>query len=122
MGMGLFKRTYIVRKHQPQTIMKGYVSSAYKDVKMRLNIQPLSNNDLMALPEGERTVKRIKAFGVEELASADEYTGARGDRLFYRGFWYECKSSVLWDHTLLSHYQSDFVICIDQEEPREEVF
>lgn len=27
----------------------------------------------------------------------------------YEGKWYECKSCQLWDHTILSHYESEFV-------------
>ena len=32
------------------------------------------------------------------------------DWLYYHGRWYECKSCQLWDHTILSHYESEFVV------------
>jgi hypothetical protein len=88
---------------------------------MKLDVQPLTPNELMALTEGERTVKRLKTFGTSQLVSADEFTGTPGDLLFYRGYWYECKSSVFWDQTILTHYRSDFVILppADQETPPE---
>jgi hypothetical protein len=117
--IGLFKRKYTLRHYEPQTITDGYASASYTDATVRLDVQPLSPDELMAIPEGERTVKRIKSFGPEPLTSADEYKHIPGDRLFYQGYWYECKSSVMWDHTLLSHYRSEFVIypCTEQEEP-----
>jgi hypothetical protein len=115
--LGLFKKSYTVRKHQQQEIKKGYASAAYTDIILRLNVQPLTPNEILALPEGERTVKRIKSFGVGPMESADEYGNVPGDRLFYRGIWYECVSSVPWDHTMLSHYRSEFVALPANKQP-----
>jgi len=108
--LSIFTRPYTVRKHLPQEIIDGYTSAAYSDVTLRLDVQPYSPDDLQALPEGARTVKRVKSFGEDELVSANDFTGTTGDLLFYRGEWYECKSSVRRDHTPLGHYRSDFVV------------
>ncbi len=116
MSIGLFKRSYTVRRYGKQTIKNGYAASPWDDITVMLNIQPLTSNELRTLPEGERTVKRIKAFGPDHLTSADEFAGTLGDRLFYNGQWYECKSSVMWDHTPLSHYRSEFVILPKNEQ------
>ena len=110
MSIGLFKRPYTVRKYGKQIIERGYASSPYTDITVKLDVQPLSPDELIALPEGERTVKRIKSFGSEKLASADDYDEIPGDCLYYNGFWYECKSSVQWEHTFLRHYRSEFVV------------
>ena len=126
MGINIFKRLYTVRKYKPQVIEQGYASAdEYMDVEMMLNVQPMSPNELMVLPEGERTLKRVKAIGSDEITAADDATGIPGDRLLYAGSWYECKSSVHWDHTMLRHYRSEFVILpyseqekmIDEPEP-----
>lgn len=121
MSVGLFRRPYTVRKHLPQEIIDGYPSARYRDFTMRLDVQPFTPDELMALPEGARTGKRVKTFGADELISADGYTNTPGDFLFYQGLWYECTSSVRWDHTLLSHYRSDFVLLPDgrQQAPPE---
>jgi len=108
--LGLFKKPYPVRVYEAQVIVNGYASSPYHDVTMSLDVQPFTPDELMALPEGERTIKRVKSFGSAKLASANEYEGIPGVRLFYSGQWYECVSSVKWDHTILSHYRSDFTI------------
>lgn len=72
-------------------------------------MQPLSADELQALPEGERRTKHLKAYGDDILTTADQSTGRRGDWLFYYGRWYECVSSQIWDHTPLSHCESEFV-------------
>jgi hypothetical protein len=95
----------------------GYAAAAFTDTLTRLNVQPLTPNDLKALPEGDRTVKRIKSFGPDRLTSADEWGGVPGDRLFYHGHWYECVSCVQWHHTILAHFRSNFVICKEQDDP-----
>ena len=116
MNINLFKKKYTIRHYDPQTIEKGYASAPYTDSTIMLNVQPLSPNDLLALPEGQRTEKRVKSYGPDQLTSAEELTGIPGDRLFYNGWWYVCTSSVMWDHTPLSHYQSDFVILPQKEQ------
>jgi len=117
MGIGLFKQTYTIRRYAPQAIIDGYATAQFTDMPANLNVQPLSPDEMMALPEGARTVKRIKSFGPGRLSPSDEYAGTPGDRLHYCGHWYECTSSVMWGHTMLSHYRSEFVILKEQESP-----
>jgi hypothetical protein len=115
----LFKKPYTVRQYGQQTVVKGYAGAPYTDTVTKIDVQPLTPDELMALPEGDRTVKRVKTFSGKRFTSADEFEGIPGDRLFYQGYWYECKSSVMWDHTILRHYRSDFVLLPqrDQMEP-----
>ena len=108
--MRIFRRLYTVRKYGKQEIIDGYPTAPYTDVKTWLDVQPLSSEELQALPEGQRSVMRKKAIGKDRLTSADEHEGIPGDRLFYHGLWYECTSSVMWDHTPLGHYHSEFVV------------
>ena len=110
MSIRLFKKPYTVRKHGEQVLADGYPSSPYNDKIVWLNVQPVSPDRLEVRPEGDVTVVRLKSWGSDKLASADEHNGVIGDLLYYHGLWYECKSSVMWDHTILSHYQSDFVV------------
>jgi len=109
-SIGIFRKPYTVRKYGKQEIVNGYPRAPYTDVKLRLDVQPLSADDLQALPEGQRTVKRVKAYGKNKLTAADEYDGIPGDRLFYQGLWYACTSSVMWEHTALAHYRSEFTL------------
>lgn len=119
--MNIFKKTYKVRTFGEQKKINGYAVSNSSETTALLNVQPLSPNELQALPEGERTIKRIKAFGSFPFTSANQYTGQQGDQLFYMGHWFECKSSVEWDHTMLAHYRSEFVILPETNKKDREV-
>ena len=109
--IGLFRKTYTIRHFGEQEIIKGHVTHPYTDSKTALNVQPLSANEIKALPEGQRNVKRLKAYGDKILTAADNNNKIVGDRLYYYGEWYECVSSLIWDHTVLAHCESQFVLC-----------
>jgi len=117
MGIGLFKKPYTLRKHGPQININGHMAASYTDTIVRLNVQPQAPHEYVGAPEGETTVKRLKAWGPSQLDSANEYTNTPGDLLFYKGIWYECTSSADWDHTILSHFQSDFVALPASKQP-----
>lgn len=87
-------------------------------------MHPLSTDQIKALPEGERKLKRLEAQGTDTLVVADEATGTKGDLLYYMGDWYECVSTQIWDHTILNHTNYQFVLVpkdasrsIDTEDP-----
>jgi len=117
MGIGLFRKPYTIRRHGPQNNIDGYMASPHEDSIVLLNVQPKTPNQYLGDPDGERTVKHLKSWGADALTSADEYAGTPGDMLFYMGIWYECKSSAPWDHTILSHYESDFVAFPASKQP-----
>jgi hypothetical protein len=117
-AIGIFRRPYTIRRRGEQKLVKGYAVSGDSEFTAMLNIQPLSAKELLALPEGERTVGRVKSFGADALLSADEHSRTPGDLLYYSGKWYECKSCVHWTHTPLAHYESEFVILADQKKQK----
>ena len=109
MGITIFRRTFTIRRFGEDELIDGYAHTTYEDTETQLNVQPLSADELLALPEGERRTKRLKAYGDLVFTTADQSTGRRGDWLLYDGHWYECVSSLYWDHTLLTHCKSEFV-------------
>ena len=117
MGLGIFRRAFVVRRFGEENIVDGYGVSGYKDFITSLNVQPLSKDELQALPEGENTVKRMKAFGDLVFHTADRSAGRRADWLFYQGrmdpegHWYECVSSLGWDHTMFRFQQQRPTVC-----------
>lgn len=114
----LFRRPYTIRRRGEQKILNGHAVNNSTEFTVKLNIQPLSKNDLLALPEGKRTIARVKSFGSDALISADEHSGTPGDLLYYGGKWYECVSCVYWQHTPLTHYEAEFVILADQNKQK----
>lgn len=72
---------------------------------------------MQALPEGERSVKRLKAFGREDVRTASQADGTPADRLWYCGRWYECEGADIWDHTPLAHCESQWVAVPENTPP-----
>ena len=97
--VGMFRRPIWIRR---------WGADGRHDFQMRLNVQPLRADELQALPEGLRQTKRLKAWGPSHLTAADQSMQQRGDWMYYCGRWYECVSSIRWDHTPLGHYESEF--------------
>lgn len=124
MGVGIFRRRFVIRRFGTENIVNGYGVAQYRDTIAALNVQPLSKDEVSALPEGTQRVKRMKAFGDLVFTTADQSAGRRGDWLWYQGrmdtegHWYECVSSLGWDHTMLGHCRSEFVIVSDAEAKR----
>jgi len=117
MAINLFKRKYTIRRHGSQFNVDGHTASTYEFDTTCLNVQPQAPDNYEGDPDGERTVKKLKSWGPDKLTSADEYSGIPGTLLYYKGIWYECTSCVDWDHTILSHFQSDFVALPASKQP-----
>ena len=97
--IGMFRSPHWIRR---------WGDNGRTDFKAKLNVQPLTANELKALPEGLRQTRRLKAWGATPLTAANQQSGQQGDWLYYDGWWYECVSCVTWNHTPLSHYRSEF--------------
>ena len=72
MNIRLFNKTYWVRRFGEQKVVKGYVTSGYSDFQASLHIHPLSTDQQQALPEGERTIKRLEGHGEIKLLVANQ--------------------------------------------------
>lgn len=110
MNITLFNKKYWVRRFGEQRNVKGYLSTRHSDFVASLNVHPLGQDAIQALPEGERKIKRLEAHGTDVLHPASQDSGVKGDMLYYHGEWYECISAVMWDHPLLDHYNYQFVV------------
>lgn len=110
MNITLFNKQYTIRRFGEQRNVKGHLVSDHTDFTVSLHIHPLSTDQMQALPEGQRKLKRLEGHGEVKLTVADEKTNRKGDLLYYYGDWYECVSSQLYDHTLLSHLNYQFVL------------
>lgn len=117
----LFKKKYIVRRYGKQSFVGGYETSGYEDFVTLLNVQPLSADELQTLPEGERAVRRFKAFGAATLKTADAAEGTKADLVFVDGAWYEVTNSNPWRHiSILSHDYVELVL-VDKQPQKPDV-
>ncbi len=107
--MDIWRKEYTLRRYGIQENYKGYSTiNAYTDSKVLLNVQTISNNS-SPTEQGLRTTMRLKTFGAFPITTADQTNGTKPDMLYFGGRWYECVSSVFFEHTPLSHYESEFV-------------
>lgn len=110
MNITLFNRPYTIRRFGEQKNIKGHLVSEHTDFTASLHVHPLGIDQMMALPEGQRKLKRLEGHGEVVLTAADEKMNRKGDLLYYHGDWYECVVSQLYDHTLLTHLNYQFVL------------
>lgn len=110
MNISLFNKPYWLRRADEQRLVKGYLTSGFVDVVVNIHVHPLSTDQIQALPEGERKLKRLEGHGNTELLTADEEKNRKADLLYYHGDWYECLSCKLHDDTILGHFNYQFVI------------
>ena len=60
--------------------------------------------------ESQGVVRTLSGHGMVELFEADYEEGTQGDRVLYRGRWYECVSCVYHDRTILNHFNYKFIV------------
>lgn len=106
--LDIFKKSYTLRSFQKTEYTDGYPSARYSDRTVMLNVQPMTTNELIALPEGIRRDKNIKAIGKVDIRTADADSGTLADRLLYRGQWYECTGSDVWGNTPVGQTEAVF--------------
>ena len=108
MVLDIFKKPYTLRRFEKSELIRGRSQAKYSDSTVILNVQPLSSTELMALPDGIRRSKNIKAIGKVIIRTADEKTGTLADRICYRGEWYECTGSDIWGNTPVGQTEAVF--------------
>lgn len=108
MVLDIFKKPYTLRRFEKSELIRGRSYAKYIDSSAMLNVQPLSSTELMALPDGIRRSKNIKAIGKVLVRTADEKSGILADRIFYRGEWYECTGSDIWGNTPIGQTEAVF--------------
>lgn len=108
MNITIFNKKYWVRRFGPQEYVNGYAKNSYSHFVASLNVHP-GSDQMNGLPEGERHLKRLEGHGTDLLIASDQRSDQKADLLWYHGAWYECTSAVMWDHTILNHWNYQFV-------------
>ncbi len=109
MNIEIFNRKYWVRRFGDQKEILGYLISGTSDFVAFLHVHP-GQDQVPMNPEGERRVVHLQGHGSVKLYTAAETVSHKGDLLLYQGRWYECTSAMLYDHTMLSHYNYSFTL------------
>lgn len=108
MILDIFKKPYTLRRFEKTQIIRGRSRAAYTDSTVSLNVQPMTSDDVMTLPEGMRRKKNVKAIGRVAIRTADEKAGILADRIYYHGEWYECTGADIWGNTPVGQTEAVF--------------
>lgn len=117
--MLFWRKKRIFRRFTEAEPINGYSSSDYDDVVILADVQTVSKKNSTE-EDGDDSLQKVKAFTDEEIRTADVEKGILADNLWFQGKWFECQSSVLSENTILKHYTSEFVQCLNQNEPPDE--
>ncbi len=115
MAFGLWRKPQTIRRYVPSVEQDGYlIPSSHEDFTIDMDVQ-IVKCETVTDEDGEHSLQKLEVFSDTELLAVD---GTRmADRLWYQGKWYECRSSILLDNTVLTHYECEFIQCLYQEGP-----
>jgi hypothetical protein len=109
-------QTYTFRRFAPGTYVKGVWVSGAEVVptdnegnaiafSMVASIQRLTPNEMLALPEGQRTSEWIKIYTTTKLEKTIEENKTKGDIVSYDGDEFEVIKIEDWTRSPIPHYK-----------------
>ena len=118
MPLGLWRKKHIIRRFNGCIeVRDGYaIPESYNDMIMLMDVQTTKKGHITD-ENGDYTLQRLKSFSDDEVMTASEAEKRRADCLWFQGKWFECLSSILSENTVLRHYTSEWIQCLNQEEP-----
>ena len=114
MAIQIWKKPRVIRTYTTPEYVDGYLVDGYTDYIAKLDIQTMSDVQ-RTTPEGDRSLQRIKTFGDAHIKTAKDEIKA--DRVYFQDKWFECVASRLSENTVIRHWTSEFVECLDQPDP-----
>lgn len=83
-----------------------YVDGTTQTLSMIAVVSPATSQDLLHLPEAQRTSSMIKIYTEEPLLTANESSSKKSDIIVWRGVEYQIQKVGDWTFTDLPHYKS----------------
>ena len=115
----LWKKKRTVRRYYDPVMEDGYSVPSHTDFQILADVQTTDRSSSTG-SDGDISTQKIKVFTAEEMHVASEENGTPGDRIWFQGKWFECRSSRLSENTFLKHWTSTFVECTNAGDPPEE--
>lgn len=86
----------------------GFVEGITTSFQIDASVQPMTGEDMKALPSGKRISDYVKAYTDTALQVTGETLGLVGDRLTWRGHTYECIGVDVRQMGAINHYKYVF--------------
>lgn len=74
-------------------------------IEILATVEPLDGNEIMLMPEGERTKEMIRIYSQQELFTADEQRSRKADIVCYEGRLFEVHKVKRWTQ-MIPHFAS----------------
>ncbi len=116
----MFRKPHILRQYSQPRAIGGYSFSGGVSDKIILADIQTTDADSTTKSDGDSSLQWIKVFSDEEIHMADKNNGVKADLIWYQDKWYECRSANHKENTVLKHWISKFVECLNQTEPPKE--
>jgi hypothetical protein len=92
-----FTQAVTVNRVAPGSYVDGlWVDGANSATAISAAVQPLSDRDRQALPEGIRTMELLKLYTTFQLRTADEKAGLSADDIVFQGDTYKVVALTNW--------------------------
>lgn len=118
MGLKLWKRKRILRRYTGSQMINGYEVTTHEDFFIYADVQT-TDQSVSTGYDGDDATQKIKVFTDTQLNVARNRLP--GDKIWFQGRWFECRSTKLSENTFLKHWTSTFVECLNQEDAPEVV-
>lgn len=97
----------IIRRLQGEYVDGDWVAGGLEEIIIKCNIQPLKPNELMMLPESDRTRDWLKVYSASELRKAQEGTnGWDADEFVWQGYRYMIMKQENYAMGVLDHWKA----------------
>jgi hypothetical protein len=95
--LNAFASNYTVNRYGVGTYVNGEaVPGPITPLIIWATIQPLTDAEMLSLPEGRRTRRYVKCYTDTLLRIGDQVAGIGADQIFYDGSFFECERVETW--------------------------
>lgn len=91
----------VKRKAGASFVSGRWTGGSESDIAIKCSVQPLSEKELVSLPEGRRTRENYRIFTDTELFTVD---AQNPDEVIYLGERYEVYTVGKWQNQIINHY------------------
>lgn len=104
-----FRKTQTIKRVTAGSYVDGvWVPGTESTFTIQASVQPMTGEDMKALPEGRRMSDHVKAYTSENLQVLGEVVGLQPDKLVWRGHDYECIQVDVRQMSVINHYKYIF--------------
>lgn len=103
--MSIRKQFYVLKEAAGAYVAGIFVPGVRSIGTILANIQPMSNQDMVTVPEGRRIDDIVKMYSTYELQGNDSGDGLQPDLVVWRGYAYEITATAVRQMGVINHFK-----------------